>query len=277
MFAAISNRRLLVVTAAACYVAVPTAFALLEVPGLGIGHFFYIGIALLALATNARVGAAGGVLATALYAVAVLLTPRVPAADILTVSTAIRGITFVSCGALVGWFASTNRDLVARLRVQATEDFLTGLLNVRAFDAALDARSAETSPFALLVGDADGLQEINKRDGHSAGSTVVRRIGRYLAEADVADVAARLGGDDFGLIVEISSPEAAAGLCRRLERELDELGLPTSWGWALFPADGRPRRLFTRADERMYASKVTRGTVAPVTRLLSTGSYRPET
>src|SRR5712691_12879939 len=110
------------------------AFVVFEVPGLGLGHFFYIPVALLALACGTRVGLLGGCVATALYALAIVLTPRLPTRDVLTAATAIRFVTYSSCGAVVGWFANEHRRHLDQLRELAERDFLTGILNTRVFD-----------------------------------------------------------------------------------------------------------------------------------------------
>ena len=64
------QRRLLIATAIVLYAVVFVTFIVFEVPGLGLGHFFYIPVALLALACGTRVGLLGGVIAAALYALA---------------------------------------------------------------------------------------------------------------------------------------------------------------------------------------------------------------
>ena len=104
MSAASLHRRLLFVTALGLYAAVFVAFWLFEIPGLGVAHFFYIPIALLALSGGTWLGLAGGGLATALYALAILVTPRVPSGDVVTYATAIRFVNYTCCGLLVGWF-----------------------------------------------------------------------------------------------------------------------------------------------------------------------------
>ena len=71
MPAAALHRRLLVVTAIGLYAVVMLSFLLFEVPGLGLGHFFYIPVALLALAGGTRIGLLAGVIAAGLYALAI--------------------------------------------------------------------------------------------------------------------------------------------------------------------------------------------------------------
>src|SRR5262249_11442237 len=153
-----SHRRLLLSVAVASYVAIFASFRLWERPGLGIGHFYYLAIALVALAAGPWVGGAGGVVATRLVVVGVLLHPHLPSAQPVPPSTLIRLVTFAAIGAVVGASARANRDLVARLRVAAERDFLTGLLNARAFEAALERRLGSGQPFALVLGDMDGLK-----------------------------------------------------------------------------------------------------------------------
>lgn len=85
--------RLFLVTAATIYVTVFVAFLLFEHPGLGIAHFFYLAIVLVALALGPGWGAAAGGLATLLYMTGVLINHAVPSSEILTISTPIRGST----------------------------------------------------------------------------------------------------------------------------------------------------------------------------------------
>ena len=80
-------------------------------------------------------------------------------------ATAIRFLTYSSCGALVGWFANEHRRHLEQLREFATRDFLTGLLNTRVFDEALARRCQTGRPFVLLLGDMDNLKEVNARTG----------------------------------------------------------------------------------------------------------------
>ena len=270
MSAALSHRGLLVLAALLGYGAVTAAYVTFEVPGLGIGHFFYLPIALFALATGPLLGAFAGILATALYVTGVVLNPELPSDDVLTASTAIRGFTYVTGGALIGAFTSVHRDLVARLSELAERDFLTGLLNTRAFEAELHRRCAHPRRFALLLGDLDGLKEINDREGHAEGNALLRRAASALLESTRSDdLVARVGGDEFAILSGIGSADEAADMCRRLEETLEADGLAISFGWALHPADGGSAiALYRRADERLYSSKAARKSREKVKALL---------
>ena len=102
--------RLFLATAAAIYVAVFVAFLLFEHPGLGIAHFFYLAIALVALVTRAWVGCrCGRRWRRVLYMTGVLINHAMPSSEILTISTPIRGVNYFAIGALLGWFAAHYR------------------------------------------------------------------------------------------------------------------------------------------------------------------------
>ncbi|MGE5690122.1 MAG: GGDEF domain-containing protein [Pseudomonadota bacterium] len=260
MDAALSHRGALAAAALTAYAAIAVAYVTIEVPGLGIGHLFYLPIAMVALATGATLGAGAGGLATMLYVVCVILNDRIPSADVLTASTVIRGLTYVSSGAVIGAFAARNRLLVEQLRDLAARDFLTGLLNARAFDGALGRRCADERPFALLLADLDELKQTNDRDGHEAGNTLLRGGAAALQEMlRDGDELARIGGDEFAILADVASAADAERLARRVEARLGERGVALSVGWAQFPSDGGTAvALCGRADERLYASKRAR-------------------
>lgn len=244
-------------TAIALYATVFMAFVVFEVPGLGLGHFFYIPVALLALACGTRVGLIGGAFATALYALAIVVTPGLPTRDVLTFATVIRFFTYTSCGMLIGWFASEHQRHLERLRELAERDFLTNLLNTRVFDEALARRCLAGSPFVLLLGDMDNLKQVNDTHGHVAGNTELRRLADALTHAiGPEDELARVGGDEFAILTD-ADVTGAAELCARLRAALEVHDLRMTFGWAAYPDDGvGPLELFRKADDRLYAAKL---------------------
>jgi len=251
------QRRLLIAIAIVLYAVVFVAFIVFEVPGLGLGHFFYIPVALLALAGGTRIGLAGGAIATCLYALAIAVTPRLPTGDVLTGATGIRLFTYSACGLLIGWFASQHRQHLEQLRELAERDFLTNLLNTRVFDEALARRCLSDGPFVLLLGDMDNLKELNDTHGHAAGNTELRRLAGLLARAvSPGDELARVGGDEFAILTNGEFAEAAA-LCEELRQALATEDVHMTFGWAASPDDGSgPLELFRKADDRLYAAKM---------------------
>jgi diguanylate cyclase (GGDEF)-like protein len=260
--AAVAHHPLLLkVASIVCFISVGAALFWLEVPGLGIAHLIYLPVAFMALATSARAGALAGLCGTLGYLALGVLSPRLREPEVLTVSTAVIAMTSAGFGALIGWFAASNRRLVGQLHEVAQRDFLTGLLNMRAFEESLAARCATPSPFALLLADVDGLKEVNDGEGHHAGNLLLRRVADALAEElREGDEAARVGGDEFAIIFRaMPSPEEAEAMARKLERRLERRGLWASFGWAVYPADAtKAIELFRCADQRLYSSKLDR-------------------
>jgi diguanylate cyclase (GGDEF)-like protein len=251
----------LVLLGFASYAAVVLAFLLWETPGLGLGHFYYIGIALIALGSGPRLGAIGGATATLFYAGGVLLNPSIPSTEVLTASTLIRLVTYTGIGVLIGWFAADNRRLVDQLRILAERDVLTGLPNTRAFETAINRRLEAGQPFALLIGDMDRLRAINDELGHAGGNDALHRLGETLGNALAPeDEVARVGGDEFAVLTSVRSSDEAARLAGRLETMLGSAGAGITFGWAVYPQEGvNALSLYRAADERLYARKLIRG------------------
>ncbi len=261
MSAATLSPRLLVGAAAAAYGVVTVAFIFYERAGLGIAHFYYVAIALTALALGAFAGALGGLLATCLYTAGVFANSALPVSDLLKISTPIRFVTFVGMGALIGWFAGSHRVLVAEMRVLAARDLLTGLPNTRAFEIVINRRLASREPFALLVSDVQDLKTINQERGTAAGDDALRAVAHLLARAvGAADDIARIGGGEFAVLASCPSLGEAGQLAARLERLLVSQGCAVTFGWSHHPQEGdNALSLFRAADERLYARKVLRG------------------
>jgi diguanylate cyclase (GGDEF)-like protein len=254
------HRAFLLLGSAVLYPAIFVAFLAVERPGIGIAHLFYFPVAMIALAAGPYWGAAAGVGATSLYALGIVVNPRFPLTELFTTSTPIRLVTYTSMGALVGWFAHSNRDLVEQLQSAEEHDFLTGLLNTRAFDVLVSAKCELSRPFGLILGDVDNLREINDHEGHAVGNDLLRRVGDILARnIPSQDSVARIGGDEFAVITSAPGTEAVRAVCSRLTAALADEGLSMSFGWAVCPRDGNsPLLLFRAADERLYAQKLIR-------------------
>jgi diguanylate cyclase (GGDEF)-like protein len=253
------QRTLLFVLAAAGYAAVFASFLVFERPGLGIGHFFYLPVALLALASGWRLGAIGGLVATAVYALALFLNTHTPSA-LPWEETLIRLVTFVGVGTLIGWYASTRRALVEELSRLATRDSLTGLPNTRSFENAIERRFAEKRAFALLLGDVDSLGRLNGELGRAGGDEALRRLSDQLVQAKRPDdEVARVGGDEFAILASLDG-EDGRGVALQLERLLGATGITITFGWATYPREGRNAlALYRAADERLYARKLAKG------------------
>ncbi|HLL75895.1 MAG TPA: diguanylate cyclase [Pyrinomonadaceae bacterium] len=156
---------------------------------------------------------------------------------------------------------------IDRLRAEADRDYLTGLANRRRFRAAI-GRELERwrryrAPCALLLADIDFLKKINDAHGHSAGDTVIRHVAGVLREhSRDNDTAARLGGEEFALLLAGADEASAVAAAERLRLSvsaapLEGIGTVTiSVGVAACPAqaDGE-RDLYVAADAALYRAK----------------------
>jgi diguanylate cyclase (GGDEF)-like protein len=268
------SRRVMLGGAAMIAATVFTLFVLYERPAVGLGHFFYLAVALVAMACGPRLGAAGGVGATCLYVVAVLLNPNMPSHEVLSAGTFTRLATYVTIGALIGWFAERNRDMVAELRVLAERDVLTGLPNTRAFESAITRRLQEDLPFALLLADMDSLHEFNRDEGFAAGNEALRRLAETLSSSlGPDDEVARVGSDEFALLIPVQSSGDAPRRAGMLEQVLASGRARATVGWAIHPHDGdNALALYRAASERLYARKVMRSYVRPRAALRQAGN-----
>ncbi|CAO3454680.1 diguanylate cyclase/phosphodiesterase (GGDEF & EAL domains) with PAS/PAC sensor(s) [Azospirillum argentinense] len=158
----------------------------------------------------------------------------------------------------------------ARMAHMAHHDALTGLPNRTMFhdrlQQAIDRAERGGTLFALLYIDLDGFKPINDTHGHSRGDEVLRVVARRLSGLlRKADLIARIGGDEFAIILEVevtpAGAETVADKCRTALAEpilIDGLRLPLalSIGVAVYPQDGRDaQQLIVHADQAMYAVK----------------------
>ena len=159
------------------------------------------------------------------------------------------------------------RQKIDRLRADADLDHLTGLANRRRFRVAL-SREVERwrrygVPCALLLIDIDHLKGINDKFGHPAGDSVIRQIAQILIEVSRDnDTAARLGGEEFALLlagIDIDRAPAAAERLRNAlgARRVEGVGLVTvSIGVASCPASANSERaLYSASDRALYVAK----------------------
>jgi diguanylate cyclase (GGDEF)-like protein len=238
-------------------VAVFVGFAFYEQPGLGLGHFFYVSIILAALATGPAVGAAAAGVATAAFALGIVINPQIPPSEVLTTSTGIRFVTYMTVGIVTGYFAKRNRVLMGELQLLAERDALTGLPNTRAFERAIGERLGGNQPFALIVGGVDELAPSTGRRGTN-GDDMLREIAsRLLHSLPPGDEVARVGDDSFAVLTYAGSAGDAGKVAAHLQRLLAADGFAVTFGWAAYPQDGsNALSLYRAADERLYARRV---------------------
>ncbi len=163
------------------------------------------------------------------------------------------------------------------LKEQSLRDGLTGLPNRRMLDEriglAVERSERDGQGFALLFVDLDGFKPVNDSLGHRFGDDVLREMARRLtSQLRALDAVARVGGDEFVILLEHQSEtEAIARIARRIiddvsvlvrgddEDNPQEVRLSCSIGIARFPRDGSADQLLVQADAAMHAAKRSGG------------------
>jgi len=168
-----------------------------------------------------------------------------------------------------------RRQTESRMAHMAYHDGLTDLPNRPAFLQALtqmiEACDGTNEKFAVLSVDLDGLKEINDVFGHAVGDKLLIDVARRIQMSARGGVVARLSGDEFGLIIDGSQPEAALAVAGRLsetmadEFRIDDksvrIGLTT--GISIYPANGTDAAsLLANASAALFRAKAhSRGSI----------------
>src|SRR5690606_18072692 len=154
----------------------------------------------------------------------------------------------------------------------ADRDTLAPVFNRRAFLRELHRTMSEVerykTPAAVIYIDLDGFKALNDEYGHSAGDAVLRHVGLLLMDSvRESDVVGRLGGDEFGIILNRATAEEAAAKAASLSDKINSsailyAGVPhrirASVGVHPIATVEDPETAIARADEAMYAEKHAR-------------------
>lgn len=171
----------------------------------------------------------------------------------------------------------------------ADMDTHTGLHNRRYFHEALARETSRSQryerPLALIVFDLDEFKEINDRLGHLAGDAILEQVGDEVRSVvRASDIACRVGGDEFGIILAESSIEDAERLSERLRSHLPQHPIPQagraqisiSAGIAALRPHDDATALFERADDALYRAKEAgKGRVAIATTAIGRAAAEP--
>jgi diguanylate cyclase (GGDEF)-like protein len=157
----------------------------------------------------------------------------------------------------------------AALRNEVLTDPLTGLLNRRAFDQNLENAfnqwDRHRRAFVLVLGDLDYFKLINDRFGHLVGDEVLRALaGRMRGGLRKSDLAFRIGGEEFAILLMETTLQAGAEVAEKLRGRIDANPIVLESGQRVFPTmsfgvggpEGfAPEALFGAVDQALYAAK----------------------
>jgi len=155
------------------------------------------------------------------------------------------------------------------LRNEVLTDPLTELLNRRAFDQNLEhaVRQWERHrrAFVLLIGDVDHFKLINDRFGHPVGDEVLKQMAaRIRSGLRKSDLAFRIGGEEFAVLLSETSVKAGAEVANKLRHRIDEDPVVVAAGQTVFPTmsfgvggpgPANPATLLARVDKALYQAK----------------------
>jgi len=236
-------------------------------------HLYYVPIIIGAIALGWRGGLSAAIAAIVLYhrANPALLTFRYEETDVVQMAL------FIAVAVVA---ARLTAD-ASRLHALAMTDDLTGLHNLRSFEAKLTAMIPRTreasSHLSLLVLDVDRLKSLNDVHGHLAGAEAVRVVGQTIGAClPPGAIGCRYGGDEFVVAIPFCAELQAARVADHIRRSVNALqpvlaGMPfpvatlsvsvgvASMGFsqaaAVLPDAEIGERLFRAADRTLYAAK----------------------
>ena len=165
-----------------------------------------------------------------------------------------------------------SRARISELEARIDIDPLTEIRNRRGFERELKRSLAYIKRYgtsaALIYVDLDGFKPVNDRHGHAAGDVVLKAIaGALVKHVRTSDIVARVGGDEFAVVLWNVNGAAAAAKAAALEAAV--YATPVRWrsstlvvrasaGVALLGALDTPAEVLARADAAMYARKAQR-------------------
>ncbi|MBD1919275.1 MULTISPECIES: GGDEF domain-containing protein [Cyanophyceae] len=170
---------------------------------------------------------------------------------------------------LVPQLLNTHKDLVT-IRALVEQDSLTGIANRRGLEAALTALVYQpgATEHTLMLLDLDGFKDINDTYGHSAGDQLLQAVGQVLSrQIRTTDLAARIGGDEFALLMVGCLPEEALDKAEVIRQEILQITMPqlqplsrcplvsVSIGLSGFTSDQGVAESYQQADAALYAAK----------------------
>lgn len=145
-------------------------------------------------------------------------------------------------------------------------DELTSLYNRRYFENEMERLDESRNyPISIIIGDLDNLKDVNDNFGHLMGDDYLKRSASILEELMRSeDIIARIGGDEFAILLPETAAEEAAIICKRIEEKFSEMNskenFPIDFKISLGSATTASNKeklvsIYNRADQNMYKNK----------------------
>ncbi|HEY1690327.1 MAG TPA: sensor domain-containing diguanylate cyclase [Solirubrobacteraceae bacterium] len=151
--------------------------------------------------------------------------------------------------------ALERADMLSQLTDMAETDPLTGLPNRRAWEACVEEAVSEGRQLTIAMLDLDHFKQFNDQHGHPAGDRLLKETAALWREQlRTGDMLARLGGEEFGLLLLDSSAERARDAIERLRDQMPH-EQTCSAGFAVQMPEECPEEVMFRADAALYIAK----------------------
>ena len=159
-----------------------------------------------------------------------------------------------------------RKKIEERIKYLSYNDELTDLYNRRFFDAELEKMNkSRRIPISIIIGDLDGLKAVNDNYGHTVGDKYLKYMARILKHVvRKEDVVARMGGDEFAILLPATNTKAAQKVCNRINNKCKEvteeknLPIPLEISLGYNTIHSKDENLFeclNKADHKMYEDK----------------------
>ena len=156
-----------------------------------------------------------------------------------------------------------NAENENQLRYQAEHDALTDILNRGAFDRLQNFLKTKDSPLGLLIIDVDKFKQVNDGYGHEMGDRVLKKVAGFLKEGfRSTDYPARIGGDEFAVILCDVTPDEKNAIMAKIEEmnrllthPSDDMPVVSLSVGGAFSEKGVSGRLYKKADLALYEVK----------------------